>query len=636
MANRMVAYGLVAMLILMLSPVAVLAQGEECPANLLTNGDFDGSYSHRPDPYNPGGPPESQLGIADDWELWYDNVPQCPPGEPECDLSNRNHRPEYKPEDGVQFPDPLRVRSLPHAQKMFTTSSTHAAGIYQQVQVPPGSWVSFSIWVIVWSNEIFDPYESTIPGDYRVSVGIDPDGATEWSSDSIIWTEPVIHYDEYTQLSLTIQAISDTVTIYTRGDQKWAVTHNDSYWDDACLVVSVPPTTTPTSTAMPSPTPTRTPTTPVGTLALLCDAWGTFWVDEFDDPELSGWGINTAGGNAAVGDSVLRLDAGPANNGRYPLLWRNDVFLTSDELTFETRFRFQDVTVYGVGLGIGSGTYEGQRQWHRNPPPPGSSDILRIYHGALGFEINLLNEDLTWPQRALSALPLGWNYWYLQQPAAATWTGNPLDEAWHTVRLTLLYGKYSLYVDGALIGHATSSKRPESLYLGNPIVLEDWGIWTQIELDYVVTDRCDSWYWPTVYLPLVFKGWMAPVTPTPTSTVTPVPSIPTPTKTPQRIMEITDVKYQSSDEYVEIANGGANDQQMSGWRLVSLQGEQSYDFPDDFVLESGATVRIHSGPDALDNPPTDLFWRHGYIWRDSGDIAVLHDNLCREVSRWEY
>ena len=197
-------------------------------------------------------------------------------------------------------------------------------------------------------------------------------------------------------------------------------------------------------------------------------------------------------------------------------------------------------------------------------------------------------------------------------------------------------------MDDVLIGHATSTKRPVSLYLGNPIVLEDWGGWTKLEVDYVRTDRCAEWYWPTVRLPLVFKGWNAPVptiTPMPTiptATASPVPTIPTPTATPQPMIEITALEYLSQGEYVEISNRGEQNQPMADWRLVSLRGEQSYEFPEDFVLEAGATVMVHSGPDAFDNPPTDLLWCRSYVWHNEGDTAVLYDDLCREVSRWAY
>ena len=195
-----------------------------------TNEGFDGSYSHRPDPYNPGGPPEPELYLADGWELWYDNDQSEGPVY--------NHRPEYTRQSRDDHPELGRTLSGPAAQKMFTVFSTHTAGAYQRVPVPPGSEVRFSIWVKVWSSNQ-DQYldQSIDPGNYRVSVGIDPTGGTDWRSGDIIWSEPVIHYDEWIQLSVAAIAQADHVTVYTRGAPEWPVKHNDSYWDQARIEI---------------------------------------------------------------------------------------------------------------------------------------------------------------------------------------------------------------------------------------------------------------------------------------------------------------------------------------------------------------------------------------------------------------
>jgi hypothetical protein len=44
-----------------------------------------------------------------------------------------------------------------------------------------------------------------------------------------------------------------------------------------------------------------------------------------------------------------------------------------------------------------------------------------------------------------------------------------------------------------------------------------------------------------------------------------------------------------------------------------------------YVLAAGASVRVRSGPDAVDNPPGDLFWSAAYLWNNEGDRAVLYD-----------
>ena len=196
--------------------------------NLLANPGFEDEYSEREDPYTPGEGPKGELRVANGWELWYDNEPGT-----DC----YNYRPEYGPEDGYVYTDPQRVRSGQYAQKMFTLYSTHTAGLYQRVAVPEGSQSEFSIWVVVWSSDEDDPHHSTLPGEYWLSVGIDPYGGTDAFSEQIIWSDEIEHYDEHVQLSVATTAQADHVTVFTKAAPVWCVKHNDSYWDDARLVI---------------------------------------------------------------------------------------------------------------------------------------------------------------------------------------------------------------------------------------------------------------------------------------------------------------------------------------------------------------------------------------------------------------
>ena len=70
---------------------------------------------------------------------------------------------------------------------------------------------------------------------------------------------------------------------------------------------------------------------------------------------------------------------------------------------------------------------------------------------------------------------------------------------------------------------------------------------------------------------------------------------------------------------------GAKDVTMTGWKLVSVNGNQTYSFPDGFVLKSGQIVTITSGPKAIEKRPSQLLWTKGYIWNDAGDSAKLYD-----------
>ncbi len=293
---------LVAMLLLTVAGTIIslaLSNQADGSYNLLTNPGFEDGYSERLDPYALWEGPKGELTIANGWELWYDNRDQCREG-----LCCYNFRPEYKPEDGYVFTDPQRVRSGRYAQKMFTLFSTHTAGLYQRVAVPEGSQVKFSIWVVVWSSSVSDPHHSTLPGKYWLSVGIDPYGGTDPFSDQIVWSGGVEHYDEHVWLSVAAVAQADHVTVFTKAAPEWCVKHNDSYWDDARLVIPLPfevflplvlknygtpvPTWTPTATSTPTPTETQTLTaTPTVTPTPTCPPPATpepLWVDPVTSP----------------------------------------------------------------------------------------------------------------------------------------------------------------------------------------------------------------------------------------------------------------------------------------------------------------------------------------------------------------
>ena len=87
-------------------------------------------------------------------------------------------------------------------------------------------------------------------------------------------------------------------------------------------------------------------------------------------------------------------------------------------------------------------------------------------------------------------------------------------------------------------------------------------------------------------------------------------------------------------EFVTIQNVGGQAVNMRGWTLNSEKGSQSWTVPIDFVLQPGATVRIHalSGQNDGDN----LYSGFGNeIWNNSErDPAVLYDQNGVEVSRF--
>jgi hypothetical protein len=201
-------------------------------------------------------------------------------------------------------------------------------------------------------------------------------------------------------------------------------------------------------------------------------------LDESFDAPLSDWAVDLAGGQAAVGNSLLHLQDKPGGASQFPLLWRNDAFPSGD-FAFEIRFRFAHVSPYGVSIGLGSAPYDGTRYIEGEPPVAGIEDILSIHHFSGEFRIALRQQ--------------------------VVWQGLAGDEQFHTVRLEREGQKLILYVDGFELARFASSLRPISLYLGNPAIESFTGPWTWLDIDYIKVTRCATWGRIAGYLPLLAK-----------------------------------------------------------------------------------------------------------------------------------
>jgi len=248
----------------------------DCPGNRIANAGFEeGAYKT-----------ESMGTSLSSWlaNAW---MPWSLLGD-----ATNNREVEYKLVDAYAVGSDYHINSGRYSQAFFTTYGTHTGGFYQRIQVPPGSRVTFSIWAQIYTGErelISDghPYsdlewpsgsgDKRGPGNYRVWAGIDPyGGAPGWGApppDTIVWSEPVLdretrvvgpggsQIDAWVQLTVSTVAQGDWVTVFTKGSPEFPVKHNDSFWDDACLVVEAPPTSTPRPTSTPAPTftPTETP-----------------------------------------------------------------------------------------------------------------------------------------------------------------------------------------------------------------------------------------------------------------------------------------------------------------------------------------------------------------------------------------
>jgi len=266
-----------AALMLLLAGVLVWTPGvaADCPGNRIANAGFEeGAYKTE------GMGTSLSSWLANSWMPW----------SILGDATN-NREVEYKLVDAISVGSDYHINSGRYSQAFFTTYGTHTGGFYQRIQVPAGSRVTFSIWAQIYTGERelisnghpysdlewpSSPDDKRGPGNYRVWAGVDPYGsAPGWGSpppDTTVWSEPVLdretrvvgadgsQIDAWVQLTVSTVAQGEWVTVFTKGSPEFPVKHNDSFWDDACLVVEAPPTATPRPSNTPAPTSTATQT----------------------------------------------------------------------------------------------------------------------------------------------------------------------------------------------------------------------------------------------------------------------------------------------------------------------------------------------------------------------------------------
>jgi endonuclease YncB( thermonuclease family) len=85
-------------------------------------------------------------------------------------------------------------------------------------------------------------------------------------------------------------------------------------------------------------------------------------------------------------------------------------------------------------------------------------------------------------------------------------------------------------------------------------------------------------------------------------------------------------------EVVMLENRSRASIDISGWVLVSENGNQRFTFPQGTTIPAGGSIRVVSGPNATAGTGR-LLWTRLHIWNNDGDPAVLLDGSGREISR---
>ena len=88
-------------------------------------------------------------------------------------------------------------------------------------------------------------------------------------------------------------------------------------------------------------------------------------------------------------------------------------------------------------------------------------------------------------------------------------------------------------------------------------------------------------------------------------------------------------------EEATITNVGDVDVNLRGWKVVSVKGNQVFTFINDIVLETGSSVVVTSGPNAVDDPPDFVRWKKSHMWSNSGDPGQLIDKDGNVVAETE-
>ena len=211
-------------LLMALMPIQVAAAPPQQGENLLQNPSFEGQYS----PWN--AIPQIQMPVS--WTPWW---AEASDGDPDW----KNHRPEWKPAEGVNYPN--RVHSGERSLQWHKSYATFLAGAYQQVNVPENAPLRFSAYGQAWScsewNECPDA-TSYDPANVGMRIGIDPTGGTNPWAPSVVWSAWGNPLDAWGYFTVDATAQGTVVTVFLYSNPDWPKQNQDVYYDDASLVVT--------------------------------------------------------------------------------------------------------------------------------------------------------------------------------------------------------------------------------------------------------------------------------------------------------------------------------------------------------------------------------------------------------------
>ena len=120
---------------------------------------------------------------------------------------------------------------------------------------------------------------------------------------------------------------------------------------------------------------------------------------------------------------------------------------------------------------------------------------------------------------------------------------------------------------------------------------------------------------------------------TTTPTTTPPSTPPTPAvQIPASSGSVSIASINLAGEVVTVVNNGSSSVDLTGWKLVSEKGNQTYSFPSGTTIPAGGTLKVLSGSKAVASSGA-LVWTKSNMWNNDGDPGALYNAQGQVVSQ---
>jgi len=203
----------------------------ESGRSLLVNGGFEQSGLHKPVRVyteagefshftNPG-----EITTPSSWQVHHKH-------------SDDFAQPELRPIPFLPpYVDPPRVFRGQQGLQWFTFYRIHDVVLSQKVATIPGAKYSLSARVHAWCSVESDPYESVCePYQCTQQIGVSTSNAENPFLGNVDWSPEHHIYDNWQRIFVFFEATGLQTTVYLRSWVKWAILHNDLYWDSVELL----------------------------------------------------------------------------------------------------------------------------------------------------------------------------------------------------------------------------------------------------------------------------------------------------------------------------------------------------------------------------------------------------------------